>query len=948
MTAKKFPAANSSCLTGWGDATVNRTTGNLQLLVMDYRQKDIGQDFVLCRCYDTLRVRPHQPLGERWLLNFGGQLLCKGKKLRIFRENFHRDKFSLQDGRWQNEQHTSLAPRLAARKDGWTLQDTLQHAEYEYDLQGRLLRLIRHGSQVLSIRYNGKAMETLRLASGQELQFGYRENKLCHMKDALGRVLTYTYEGDLLQRVTYSNHGHMDYTYDADGLLLTCRDRNGILVLQNQYDAESRLVRCQMEQMAAWLYEYREQDRQTAVSREEGGSCRIYGWNQRRQIERIIYADGTEQKYCYDPQGRCILEQDRLGRSTQRVYDQNGLLLREELPGGVSRSFGYDAQGNLVLSEDHRGNEIRRQWSPRGQLLVRQTRLGERAWREEAWEYDELGRIVSFSCNGRITRWLYRGEAPVPSVLELPDGSKFSYRYDKAWRCLVIASAFGERSFGWNPLDLVVSDTDAAGKVQTRRYDLQGHLVREEWPEYTSPWQFRLDAAGHRIWAAHPSGTQCKWTYDSLGRLVMKAWSDAYKEEEAVSTYAYDDDGRCIRCCSPGEEPLQLSYDAAGRLTARKQGSLERQYRYDEGGRMLEVRAGEQLLHSWQYSTAGLLQAEQDELQLQASAAQDCRICTLYGFDVQGKLLEERRGYEAVDGQMRCRLSRFTYDRDGHCIEARYWQEGQTEQSASGKVLTIRYQYDAAGRLQFVGDSLGARAEYSYNSLNRRISEKFLLADGLLYLRQYVYDAAGELSGMDLRLDYRTKGKLWRHLSAASRQQAAQQPAEQEEPAEVLQRNAAGWPVQLRAADRVWQYAYSAQGQVLRFTSDGQTGWYRMDAWGRIEEAHALDGRVLYVLYDLAGNIQGCIDGSRAKFVYCFDEINELESGEGDGPDVLQAAQHLHQQLDSGWQQRQLRRWAGQPAASAQPQTVDLYSYLRQQEKAYADAAGYVRKNEMR
>ena len=942
MTVKKFPVVYDHGLTEFGKVAVNLTTGNLQLLVTDYVQLDVGHDFILQRGYDSRRIRPNQPLGERWLLNFGGQLFRIGKKLRIFRENYHREKFYWEEGRWLNERRQPLACQLLEGREGWTLRDIRQHTVYQYDHQGRLRSLIRQDGQVLSIDYNGQAMERIHLASGQELRLGYQKNKLHMLTDVLGRVLSYDYEGELLQRVTYPNHGHADYTYDASGLLLTCRDRNGALVMQNRYDTEKRLIRRQLGQDAAWIYEYREQDRQTAVFREGGGSCIVYHWNNRKQIVKISYEDGTEQQYRYDKNGSCIYEQDRLGREAWRAYDDNGMLVQETCPDGVVRSFTYDAFGQMLLSQDSSGKEIRFHWSPQGWLLRRDTRIGEKSWQRETWVYDRMGRALEYVRGKGRTRWLYEGEAPVPKVLELPDGGKIHFRYDKVWRLLVIASALGERSFGYNPLDLIVSDTDALGNRQSRSYDLQGRLLHEG-GGMGAERRFQVDVLGRKIREDGPQQELCRWTYDAFGRLVMMSRADAHKKQ--ILRWHYDQNDRCILYSPAQGKSEQRSYDAAGRLLTRQREGVFWQYSYDAGDHLLTIHQQDELVHTWQYGTDGRLTCEQGRCQLQEDEG---RCQTLFRYDAAGRLTERRHGYAVQDGKVLYQLERFLYDEEGHCTEERRWLDGQDAQSASGKVLLIRYRYDAAGRLQAAGDNLGARAVFSYNSLNQLVREKFLILPEVTYLLQYTYDAAGQLQAADLKLDYQAKGEVWRHHAMKPNEARGARPfqlppAELDDTAVIQQRNAAGWPMRVLRDGQEWHYGYDAQGHVTTFSDGARYGWYRLDVWGRIQEAHSLGGGVLYFAYDLAGNIRVSMDSNRTTYAYTFDETNALLDGQGAGLDIL-AALSRGQAAGSSRQQACIRAWAGQPRHSGIQQPMDFYTYICCRKQQYADPVGYIRR----
>ena len=87
-------------------------------------------------------------------------------------------------------------------------------------------------------------------------------------------------------------------------------------------------------------------------------------------------------------------------------------------------------------------------------------------------------------------------------------------------------------------------------------------------------------------------------------------------------------------------------------------------------------------------------------------------------FDVGGRLIEIRQN---VGEQFH--LIRWKYDVNDNCIERREWRDLQTAQSATGRVKTVKYFYDAQNRLtrKMDGDTI---TKYYYDCLNRLVRER--------------------------------------------------------------------------------------------------------------------------------------------------------------------------------------------------------------------------------
>ena len=140
--------------------------------------------------------------------------------------------------------------------------------------------------------------------------------------------------------------------------------------------------------------------------------------------------------------------------------------------------------------------------------------------------------------------------------MRTPCGDEFRYEYDDANRLSIIASEFGERSFGYDSLDHIVSDTDALGNSYTAEFDLMGNLRRECSPkenaseEQSRYWRYAYDGMDNPILTESPLGVIYVKEYDGESRLTKEIHPESWDEETktgAGTAYDYDADGRKIR-----------------------------------------------------------------------------------------------------------------------------------------------------------------------------------------------------------------------------------------------------------------------------------------------------------------------------------------------------------------------------------------------------------------
>lgn len=864
MTARKFPGENNGRLASAGSYQVDVTSGNLHLVVTDYVQADIGEDFVFRRCYDSLRIRRGQPLGDRWLLNTAGCIERDGRKLRAFIDTFHREKFRQSGGHWENENGSTLGCRLSEHVSGFLMEDIKRSRVYEYDKEGRLLRLTRFGAQSLEFAYAGKHLARIVLASGKAVDFSFEDGKLRTLKDGLGRTNLYEYEGGLLTGVTYPNNGRLTYEYTPEGLLLSARSRTGKQFLSCSYDRYGRISRLQPESGAPFCYTYREQERQAVVSR-QGEPDRIYAWNKLKQLESIRQEDGSCRSFEYDDRGNCISIRDE-GRTIRRKYDGADLLIEEQLPNGKVISYRRDERGRVVEQQDNTGGIIRRTWSAGGLCLSRKKRLAERQWQMDAWEYDALGRLVRRSYGDEETVFLYEEGAPLPSRMETADGAKFTFRYDRANRLLAISCEAGERIFGWTPMDFLASDTDALGRRIAYRYDLQGQLVTVTLPGEAGEetWRILRNGDGTRKGAADLEGRRI-----SLGQAVMAGGDAAYKEKG----------------CRPRQAgPMRF-------------------------------------------------------------------------FDIGGQLFEERLFYdEAAGGAGECYgVHGWKYDDRLRCTEERFWLDAQDELTASGRVRTIRYLYDAAGRRIAANDNRGATVSFRYTSLAQVAEIRWRINQERDCALRCRYDGAGRLVSCERQLDYRTKGALWEDvpfpvmgkLAGAGfvpRLVLPEGSGEADAAMEVLAANRAGWPLLVRdASGNEHAFEYDALGGVRAYRGAGCCIAYRTDIWGRVTEArireHGSEAEtVWYFACDYAGNVTE-IRSPAGEVTSCtYDERNQLAALSGQ--DWLNLAGKV---LTAREQQQQVRRLAGQAVLVESGAPMSLAEFVLGTQPVYRDSTGYIR-----
>lgn len=655
MTINGFPELDST-VPDAGTARVDPVTGMLRIETLDYGQRDMGETFLLKRSYVPGRmpdaVKDKQLLGKRWQVSFSGQLVRAGARLWLSAENFWWETFVFREGRWV---HWNGDERylLQEKRDGFVLKDTRIPEEYVYNARGYLVSVQSRGGLCRLCRYYGDTPTSIVLSSGQELRLGFEDNMLSFLEDSLGRRVSYQYEKGLLRRVTYPNHSSIRYDYDDMRRLVRCFGRDGKEMFRNSYDEYNRVTCQKLGTGEVYVYRYRDQDRQTIVMNETTMEYRVYIWNQRNQVEQVIYENGEEELIAYDTAGRVVYRQGRDQKERRWAYDARGLVTKEIRHGDWVINYEYDDLGRMVRKWDNFDGEERYAYNRNGWLIGKSTRLTGKSWREEAWERDMLGRVLVYSRNGKKTHYAYEGNSPLPQLMETACGYKFSYRYDKVSRLRVIHSSMGERLFGYNALDLVAREEDALKNQWAYEYDLQGRSLDGK------------KAPVHRF-----PGTQPQKSMTVSDVLE-------YKEQEDVS-FQRDPRGRLMEVRRKrGKELLaRFQYDIGGRR-------IEARVSPPGGG---EIREGARFrLTRWKYDEGDNVTEKRIWLDPQDETSTRGRIYIQhFDYDDQDRLIHvgDNRGEERE----------YDYDLLGCCVLSKLRRKGQP-------VQVTKYIYDAAGKL---------------------------------------------------------------------------------------------------------------------------------------------------------------------------------------------------------------------------------------------------------
>ncbi|SCF40122.1 RHS repeat-associated core domain-containing protein [Micromonospora matsumotoense] len=550
--------------------------------------------------------------------------------------------------------------------------------------------------------------------------------------------------------------------------------------------------------------------------------------NSSGDAERFDYTDGRIVRwedrngewysYTYDEAGRCVGTDGKGGHLRYRFEYQKGQTVVTDSLGAVRR-YELNDRFQVVAETDALGATTRTEWDGANRLRSRTDPLG----RTTTFDHDADGRCAT------VTR---------------ADGSQSTITYDEFGRPTSWRDFDGStRHRAFDTDGRVVAETDAAGEVV--RFD---RPVEEGPGTVTQAGATAMVRnAAKLVTSVTKSGTETRYEYDSLGRVVLVeddhgvtefgwtlegdlAWRE--NPDGSVEKFAYDGEGNLVESLDATGRRTFLEYGAFDLVTARIDDAGNRtgyaydtelrlatitdpegrtwRYTYDPNGRMVEETDFDGRTQRYAYDAAGQLVAHTD-------AAGEV---TRFSYDVLGRVVERRTG---------ATVTRLAYDAAGRVVAA---DDADSE---------IRLARDAAGRV--VAETVNGRTVAS------SYSEQFGAITGRTRpsgaSTQWSYDESGRpavlvAGGEHLRFAYdgpREVSRVW-DAGLTIERDADPAAALAERPgghgAVRYTVDALGRPAVRSGADGDWHLSWNHQGRLASVTTPRGDRWrYRYDAFGR-------------------------------------------------------------------------------------------------------------------
>jgi RHS repeat-associated protein len=614
------------------------------------------------------------------------------------------------------------------------------------------------------------------------------QDRITSVVDPIGRTVSYTYNSQgTLETITDPTGNVTRYDYDSQNRLTNITDRRGVVVAQDSYDANGRVIQQIQADGGIIKFAYTLLNPLvptspvliTSVTDAMGntttyhfdptgllldvtdptGQTRVFSRDvQHNNLVSSVKGGGTcpicgnttigELNFTYDANGNVATRTDALGNTTTYTYEPvfNKVTLITDPLGNIFK-YTYDSSGNMVTATDPNGHTTSNTYNSAGQRTETTDALGQKTTfsysaqavgadlisitdqlgNKTLLAYDSASRPVAIvDALGKQTTVTYDALDHVV-ILTNPQGNTIHVNYDPVGNLLTLADPNRNMvSFTYDARSRISSRVDAYNKTDTRSYDYNSNLVKfVDRRGQTS--SFEYDSLNRLKSQTYQDGSKVTWLYDAGGRLVQALDSMA-----GTFDFSYNLSGYLSNSATPFGA-LQYSYDTANRVIARKgSGQVAVTYSYDAAGNLLSV--------SMPQAAANFSYDARDQL---VKLTRSNGITSRYTYDMAKRLLSiSHSGGEGIQIALT-----YAYDPVGN--RSLFSTNVVEPQAVSNKFDagyrlvqsgTASFTYDDNGNLTSMTDSGGATT-YSWDSRNRLVST----AAPSGQMTAFLYDFAGNL-----------------------------------------------------------------------------------------------------------------------------------------------------------------------------------------------------------
>jgi len=711
-----------------------------------------------------------------------------------------------------------------------------------YNANGDLAKIRDHQGFETLITYTDTLITITDGVSGKKIYLEKDSTcKVIRVYDDADREAILTYSDNLLTSIRDVNGNSLTYAYDEENRVVSGTDSKGIRYFENTYDDYGRVL------------------------------------TQKDALNHTSYFDYSDDT-CECCEGDTRIATNRNGKTSRRVYDCNGLLIKHTDENGNIKTYEYDDHYNVIKEIDAKGNSVIKTYNS----FNKPTQVTDRNGNTTYFTYDAKGNVTrirypaingivpeeTFVYNNRnqmtqhtdirgtVTLYTYDTNG-MPATKKVGSKNAIVYSYEGGLLKSQTDSLNNTTRYTHNTIGQVISKTDADNKVTQYEYDKSGNLLRT------------VDANGKSIVNAYDGNYQKISVTDANGNKTEYSYNGNMKNDVITlpdghtMRYEFDGEDRTVKVIDQLSNATNITYDDAGRVLSKRlpDGALV-QYEYDKVGNVIKETNPKGAVITKTYDKLGnVLTVTDDEgnvtsyeynaMNKVTKMTNAVAGSTVYVYSKSGDLLSET---DALGN-----TKTYTYDAFGNRI---------TATDAKNNVTT--YTYDQNNNLLTVKDALNHVTTYTYNALNQCVSVK----DALNNVIRYGYDALGrrttitDARGNVFTTTYDGNGNVIKTTDAKNNVISETVYNSLNQPLTVTD-----------AMGKATTYTYNALGKVESVTdSMNHRTEFTYNSRGQNTEVRDAANNVSTATYDLLGNVTRLAGPLGGATNYTYDDMGKLIS----------------------------------------------------------------------
>ena len=729
--------------------------------------------------------------------------------------------------------------------------------------------------------FNPAGLQVARVDSnGNRISFTYdNQDRLQSITDPVGNATTLTYGGAHLQSVTnpdgrvtsftHDENGNLasvtfpdstsqSFTYDSRHLMTAETDRRDNKTTR-EYDQFGRLVSATLPEGTVRQHSY-SQSAGVPEPPVGDGPRTVRPIRPNDAVSTLTDGEGRTTTYEIGAIGRPSRTTDPAGFVTTTERDQNGNPLSVTLPSGNVYDYGWDNRGNRTsLTDQNAGGTFGFTYES---IFNQVTSITDPFGDVSTFNYDTQGNLIEATTPlGRVSRSAYDSQG-LPTVVTDTLGTQASYSYNSEGNPTQVTVGSGvdarTTAFAYTNEGYVQSATDSLNRTSRFTYDKLGRLTQELLPGNRTI-AYSYDADGN-LTSLTPSGQPAhRFEYDSLGQVAAYIPPTANGTEQTRTTYAYNKAQELTQLTRPDGKPITYVYDAAGRLTSQTQPRGATTFTYsDNTGQLTGIAAPEGVNLGYSY---------QGELLTGISFSGPVAGTVAFTYDQAGRISQDSVGGQAIA---------YAYDADNSLTQAG----------------SLGLTYDVTTGL-YTGSTLANTSDlYAYNGFAETINYTASMAGTALYATGYTYDALGRITAITEAIANTTTNYTYAYDEAGRLTSVTRDGVTATYAYDANGNRTTGpdgfigtYDDQDRLlSDGSASYSYTANGELLTRTENGEETRYNYDVMGNLMGMTLPDGKqVTYIIDGQDRRVGKRIDGNPVQGFLYQDQLNPIAELDGSG-----------------------------------------------------------------